>query len=166
MLHLAGFETEGAAAALVGDSPGGVDHVQPVRHAAVRVAYAGVDLIDQQRPVHLERRVARRSDLGAIGRRLRLRHRDAGLVVRAHPPAIGRVCFANVNGQKLRAALVFLVQIFENPKLGSEGASRKAAEDDHDWPAAKFTQTVLLLSIVSAKPESRRFLANVRTLSV
>lgn len=166
LLHLAGFEAEGAAAALVSDPASGVDHVQPVRHAAVRMADSVVDLIDQKRHAHLQRSAASGCDLCAIGGRLRLRHRHTGFVIRAHPPPVGRMCFANINGQKFSALLVLLVQIFEDPKLGSEGASREAAENDHDGPTAKFIQAVLLLSIMRAKREQRRLLANLRTLAV
>jgi hypothetical protein len=58
---------------------------------------------------------------------------NANVVVGFHAPAIGRMCFANVNRQKLNLIAIALVQRLEGPKLGPERSSGKAAEDEDDW---------------------------------
>ena len=60
---------------------------------------------------------------------LGLQDRDAHAVVARLAPAVGRVCFPNVNGQELYAVAIFLVEFFQGPKLGPIGPSGEAAEN-------------------------------------
>jgi len=94
-----------------------------------------------------------------------LQHLDAGLVVGLHPPAVGRVGLFDVDGDELDAVGVAAVQVFQDPKLGSEGASREAAEDQDDGllPAV-IGQGDTLRLIGCLQSERRRLLAQTRPL--
>ena len=68
---------------------------------------------------------------------LRLLDRDADTVVARFAPAIGRMRLADVDGQEIDTVAVALVNLFQDPKLGSVGASGEAAEDQHHGLLAK-----------------------------
>ena len=43
------------------------------------------------------------------------------------------MCFAHIDGDELNLIGIALLQLFEDPELGSKGASGEAAEDQDDW---------------------------------
>ena len=131
LFEFRGLEAERAPAPFVRNFPALVDEIQAVGHAAVEMADAVVHLVHDQRALSSSRRhsisrrfrsARRRSSVGRMRRRR---------VVRRHPPAVGRVCFADVDVDELNPVAVLLVQPFEVPKLGTVRPSGKAPEDEH-----------------------------------
>jgi hypothetical protein len=132
LLHLAGLEAERTAAALVGDFADAIDHVQPIGHAAVGAANAIVDIVDEQRHGDIQHLAALARHVDALTDNRGLIDGGASFHFEFHgPDAVARMRFANVNGHEFDLVGITIVQIFEDPKLGPEGASRETAEDQH-----------------------------------
>jgi hypothetical protein len=132
LFHLRRVEPEWPASALERDFAVAIDDVESVRHAAVGVAHAVVDAVDQDGHAHFEQIVALRGHFDPLKVGFRLGRGDAHAIVRFHPPAFDRMRFADIHGQELGPIAVFVAQIIEGPKLGPERPSREAAEDQDD----------------------------------
>ena len=105
---------------------------------------------------------ASRGDDISLGIRFWLKFNNAELIVHAHPPTIGRVRFANVDREKLRHVLMLQKNLFQDPRLGSEGASREAAENQHHRFTAQLTERHGAGSILTPQGEVRRHVVNRR----
>ena len=145
LFHLCRVEPEWPPSALESDFALTIDDVESVRHAAVGAAHAVIDAVDQDRHAHFEQIVALRDDFDPLKVGFRLGNTDAHAIVRIHPPAVGRMRFADIHGQGLGTIAVFVAQIIEGPKLGPERPSREAAEDQDEG---------LLSSIISQRDPS------------
>ena len=91
MLQLTGLVAYRTSARFVGDSTFAVDQVEPIRHPAVCVAHAIVELVDQEWEAWLGDRaifLGDRQPLGLVGRLLLL---NADLAVTLDQPAVGRM---------------------------------------------------------------------------
>ena len=67
----------------------------------------------------------------AVGKIARLRVADVVLHVGLHLPLIGRMRFADVDGEKISMCLVIVKDLHDVADLATEGRSGKAAEDQH-----------------------------------
>ena len=90
-----------------------------------------IDLIDDHGHGHLQSAATLLGNLVPFEFVARLRDGNAGLVIARHSPTVGRVCFADVDRQKLGAILIARVQFLQGPELGPVGRSGKVAEDQH-----------------------------------
>jgi hypothetical protein len=132
LFHLTRFEAEGASAAFVRDLAFAVDYVEPVGHGAVGVTYAVVNFVYQHGHGHFQRGAAFLGDFNPLAFFRGLLEGDAGPVVGEHAPAIGRVGFTNIDRQEFDLVAKTFLQFRQDPRLGSVGASGKAAENKHD----------------------------------
>jgi hypothetical protein len=68
-------------------------------------------------------------DGDALRQSLRLRIANVFVHIAFHLPFVLRMGFAYVNGQKIRASLVIVVEIYEVAYLAAKGRSGVAAKD-------------------------------------
>jgi hypothetical protein len=165
LFHLCRVEPEWPASALESDFALTIDDVESVRHAAVGVAHAVIDAVDQDGHAHFEQIVALRGHFDPLKVGFRLGNGDTHTIVRFHPPAVDRMCFADVHGQELGTIAVFVAQIIEGPKLGPERPSREAAEDqDYGLLSSIISQRDPSPLIVRIQRERRRLHTETRAL--
>ena len=88
--------------------------------------------IDDQRDRHLERTAALGRCFDSLVKILRLRDLDSGSFISAAGPSIGWVRLLDVNRVEIGAVLQPAVNFFQDSRLESKGASREAAEDQHE----------------------------------
>jgi hypothetical protein len=154
LFHLAGVEAEGTTAGLEGDLAFTVDDVEAVGDAAVQVADAVVDGVNQERDARLQVQGTGLCGGDSAGVVSRLKNLDTGFVIRFHPPAVDRMCLAHVDADELRLALVAPGQRFEGPKLGPERPSSETSEDEHHrMLASELAEGDRALAILSGQCE-------------
>ena len=165
MFHFSRLETERPPPAFVDYLAVLIDDEYPVGHAAVRVADSVIHFVNQQRHGHFQRAATFLSDGDTIGLVCRLENRDADFVISRLAPAVGRVRLADIDRQESDSVFVALMNLFQDPRLGSIGASGKAAEDEHHGLlAAELGERDGLLAVVGLEREIGRELADIRPL--
>ena len=97
LFHFLRFEAKRTAATLVRHPAVAVDHVEPVRHAAIEMANAVVHVIDEQRHADFKPGTTFLGDVEPFLHELRLRDGNAGAVVARLAPAIGWMGFPYVH---------------------------------------------------------------------
>ena len=103
--------------------------------------------------------------LAAFFGRAVLAKADAGLLVCRRAGPVGRMSFADVDGNELGAIAVALGKFLEGAKLGPVGASGEAAEDEHDrFLAARVRQANLPLAVLRLEREVRGVVTDGRAL--
>ena len=165
LFHLRRVEPEWSASTLERDFALAIDNVKSVGHNAVGVSHAVIDSVDQHGHAHFEQVMALRGHFDALCVGSRLGHRDADAIVRFHPPAVDRMCFADIHCQEFGPIAVFVAQIIKDPKLGPERPSREAAEDqDYGLLSSKIGQRDPSGLIVCLQRKRRRILTETRAL--
>ncbi len=66
----------------------------------------------------------------------RLRERNARAIIGDHAPTVGRMGFADVNGQECNLVAIASIKRLKGPKLGPKRPSCKAPEHEYDRPFA------------------------------
>jgi hypothetical protein len=131
LLKLAGLETKWPAAALIGDVTTAVYQIQPVRHPAVGVAHAVIELIHQQGHADFQQIATSLCHAHALTLVPRLRNANADVVVGGQPPTIRGVGLTDIDSDKLDAVTITSLHLFQGPELGPEWPSGEAAESQH-----------------------------------
>jgi hypothetical protein len=72
-------------------------------------------------------------DHHALFQRFRLRVTNVVFEIRFHLPFVGGMRFANVNGQKIRALFIILVNLNDVAHLAAKRRSSKTPEDENEW---------------------------------
>ena len=76
---------------------------------------------------------------------------DIFLHVGFHLPFVGRMRFANVDGQKIRVVFIVLVDSCDVANLATEGRSSVTAKHDHEWALANTLANVKVRCAVNRK---------------
>ena len=132
LFQLAGQEAKRSATTFVGHFSGSIDQIQPIRQSTVGPIGLVIDAVDQQRNRDVERFAAFAGGSHAFGECFVSCHLDSELVITLHSPTVGGVCFLNVDGIKINLIAVLAVQLVDDSRLESKGASGEAAEDQDD----------------------------------
>lgn len=117
----------------VGDAAFTVYQVHPVRHAAIGVAHAVVEVVHQQRHTDVQGITAPPRHAHALGFVVWLLDGNADFVIGRQPPTIGGVGLADVDRNKLNAVAITPLQVFQGPKLGPKWPSGEATENQNHW---------------------------------
>jgi hypothetical protein len=98
----------------------------------------------------------------ALRQSLRLRIANVFVHIAFHLPFVLRMRFANVNGQKISASFVIVVEIYEVAYLAAEGRSGVAAEDQNERALADaIAEMEFVLSIEAHQRDVRSAVADV-----
>src|SRR6516162_6744834 len=95
------------------------------------MADAIVDLIHQQWHADFQSRAALLGYLRSHAEDLRLGDGYADFIIRLHSPSFDGMCFADVHGHEFHFVTVPPLEVFQDPKLGSEGPSGEASKNQH-----------------------------------
>src|SRR5207245_4661659 len=110
-----------------------------------------------------QRAAAFLSDGDSIGLIGRLENGDADFVIPRLAPAVGRVRLADVDRQESDAVFVTLMNLFQDPRLGSIRPAGEAAEDEYNrLSAAVLREAILPIAVLGSQSELRRFLPHSR----
>ena len=131
-----GLVVKGAHPSAIGDVPGFVNDVQPLRPRGVGAVRGIAHFVDAEGQRKLEARGEILGDGHALLQRFRLRVADVVFHVGFHLPFVGGMRFADVHGQKIGVVLVVVVNLNDVAYLAAEGRSSETAEDQDEWTRA------------------------------
>jgi hypothetical protein len=133
---LVGVIVERAHAAAIGDAAGFVYDVEALGPGGVSIVGSVIDVVDAERDGVVETPDEIVGDGYALGESFRLGVTDIVLYVGLHLPLVGRVGFADVDGQEVGVIFVVVVNLHHVTDVAAEGRSSVAAEDDDEGAGA------------------------------
>ncbi len=120
---------EGAEPAAISDFPRFIDDVDALGPPSIREICGIAHVVDAKRKREVEPPREIVGDGYALRQRLRLRVANTLVHVGLHLPFVLRVRLADVNGQKLGAVFVIVVEIYEVAYLAAERRSGVTSEN-------------------------------------
>ena len=117
--------------AAVNDFPRLIDDVYTLGPASVGEVGGFVHVVHAEGQREMEALDEIVGDRNALRQSLRLRIANVFVHVAFHLPFVLRMRFADVNGQKIRASFVIVVEIYEVAYLAAEGRSGVAAKNQN-----------------------------------
>ncbi len=131
------FVIERPDSAAVGDVAALVNNVNSFGPCGVCIIGSVAHIIDSERQGEFESLGEIICDHHALLERFRLGVADVVLYVGLHLPLISGMRFAHVNGQKVRALFVILIDLNDVADLAPEGWSSKASKHQYERPVMR-----------------------------
>jgi hypothetical protein len=155
------FVIERTNSAAVRDAAALIDDVNALGPGRVRIIRGVIHVVDSERQREFEsfREIIR--DHHALLERFRLRVANVVFQIGFHLPFVGGMRFANVDGQKIGAILVVLINLYDVAHLAAKRRSSKTPEDQDERPGAgAFADVEMIRSIERHQPRVWRIAAH------
>ena len=150
-------------AAAVNDFPRLIDDVNTLGPAPVGEVGGFVHVVYAQGQGEMEALDEIVGDSNTLRQSLRLRIANVFVHIAFHLPFVLRMCFADVNGQKIRPSFVVIVEIYEVAYLATEGRSGVAAKNQNERSLADaIAEMELCLTVQAHERDVRSAVTDVQ----
>jgi hypothetical protein len=154
-------------AAAVDDFPRLINDVYTLGPASVGEVGGFVHVVNAKGQREMEALDEIVGDGDALRQSLRLWVANIFVHIAFHLPFVLRMRFADVNGQKIRASFVIVVEIYEVAYLAAEGRSGIAAKNQHEWALADaIAEMEFRLSVKAHQRDVRSAVADVKVAAM